>query len=116
LLQLDQQLIDELHNHNFEVAIETNGTILPPNNIDWVCVSPKKNADLVLKSGDELKLVYPQKNFNPKQFESLDFTYFSIQPMDGKQLQKNILKCVSYCMENPVWRLSLQTHKIIGVR
>ena len=116
LLQLDQQLIDELHNHNFEVAIETNGTILPPNNIDWVCVSPKKNADLVLKSGDELKLVYPQKNFKPKQFESLDFTYFSIQPMDGKQLQKNILKCVSYCMENPVWRLSLQTHKIIGVR
>ena len=90
--------------------------MLPPNNSDWVCVSPKKNADLILKSGDELKLVYPQKNFNPKQFESLDFTYFSIQPMDGKQLQNNILKCVSYCMENPLWRLSLQTHKIIGVK
>ncbi len=93
-----------------------NKYILPPNNIDWICVSPKKNADLVLKNGDELKLVYPQKNFNPKQFELLDFTYFSIQPMDGKQLQNNILKCVSYCMENPLWRLSLQTHKIIGVK
>ena len=114
--KVEKILIDELHNHNFEVAIETNGTILPPNNIDWICVSPKKNADLVLKNGDELKLVYPQKNFNPKQFELLDFTYFSIQPMDGKQLQNNILKCVSYCMENPLWRLSLQTHKIIGVK
>ena len=116
MLQLDQQLIDELHNHNFEVAIETNGTILPPNNIDWICVSPKKNADLLLKKGDELKLVYPQENFNPEQFESLDFTHFSIQPMDGKELQNNILKCVSYCIENPSWKLSLQTHKIIGVK
>ncbi len=116
LLQLDQKLIDALHRCDFKIAIETNGTILPPNNIDWICVSPKKNADLLLKKGDELKLVYPQEDFNPEQFESLDFTHFSIQPMDGKELQNNILKCVSYCIENPSWKLSLQTHKIIGVK
>ena len=116
LLQLDQKLIDALHKCDFKIAIETNGTILPPKDIDWICVSPKKNADLLLKKGDELKLVYPQENFNPEQFESLDFTHFSIQPMDGKELQNNILKCVSYCIENPSWKLSLQTHKIIGVK
>ena len=116
MLQLDQKLIDALHRCDFKIAIETNGTILPPNNIDWICVSPKKNADLLLKKGDELKLVYPQEDFNPEQFESLDFTHFSIQPMDGKELQNNILKCVSYFIENPSWKLSLQTHKIIGVK
>ena len=116
LLQLDQKLIDALHKYGFKIAIETNGTIMPPNGIDWICVSPKKNADLLLKKGEELKLVYPQENFNPEQFESLDFTHFSIQPMDGKELQNNILKCVSYCIENPSWKLSLQTHKIIGVK
>ena len=116
LLQLDQKLIDALHRCDFKIAIETNGTILPPKDIDWICVSPKKNADLLLKKGDELKLVYPQEDFNPEQFELLDFTHFSIQPMDGKELQNNILKCVSYCIENPSWKLSLQTHKIIGVK
>ena len=116
LLQLDKKLIDALHECDFKIAIETNGTILPPKNIDWICVSPKRNTNLLLKKGDELKLVYPQENFNPDQFESLDFTHFSIQPMDGKELQNNILKCVSYCIENPSWKLSLQTHKIIGVK
>tara|TARA_B100000427_G_scaffold106915_1_gene88665 strand:- start:172 stop:804 length:633 start_codon:yes stop_codon:yes gene_type:complete len=116
LLQLDEKLIDALHDCDFKIAIETNGTIMPPNGIDWICVSPKKNADLLLKKGDELKLVYPQENFNPEQFESFDFTHFSIQPMDGKELQNNILKCVSYCIEHPSWKLSLQTHKIIGVK
>ena len=116
LLQLDEKLIDALHDCDFKIAIETNGTIMPPNGIDLICVSPKKNADLLLKKGDELKLVYPQENFNPEQFESFDFTHFSIQPMDGKELQNNILKCVSYCIENPSWKLSLQTHKIIGVK
>ena len=116
LLQLDQKLIDNLHKKGFKIAIETNGTMLPPNNIDWICVSPKKNAKLVLLKGDELKLVYPQPGFEPEQFESLDFDHFCVQPMDGKDLQKNILECISYCIENPLWRLSLQTHKILGIR
>ena len=116
LLQLDQKLIDGLHDKDFKIAIETNGTILPPNNIDWICVSPKKNAKLVLLKGNELKLVYPQTGFEPKQFEKLEFDHFCVQPMDGKDLQKNILECVSYCIENPLWRLSLQTHKILGIR
>ena len=116
LLQLDQKLIDNLHKKGFKIAIETNGTMLPPNNIDWICVSPKKNAKLVLLKGDELKLVYPQPGFEPEQFESLDFDHFCVQPMDGKDLQKNILECVSYCIENPLWRLSLQTHKILGIK
>jgi len=116
LLQLDQKLIDKLHKKGFKIAIETNGTMLPPNNIDWICVSPKKNAKLVLLKGDELKLVYPQPGFEPEQFEELDFDHFCVQPMDGKDLQKNILECVSYCIENPLWRLSLQTHKILGIR
>tara|TARA_B100000427_G_scaffold329485_1_gene345878 strand:+ start:935 stop:1567 length:633 start_codon:yes stop_codon:yes gene_type:complete len=116
LIQLDQELIDYLHEKGFKIAIETNGTMLPPNNIDWICVSPKKNAKLVLLKGDELKLVYPQPGFEPEQFESLDFDHFCVQPMDGKDLQKNILECVSYCIENPLWRLSLQTHKILGIR
>lgn len=116
LIQLDQDLIDHLHEKGFKIAIETNGTMLPPNNIDWICVSPKKNAKLVLLKGDELKLVYPQRGFEPKQFEELDFDHFCVQPMDGKDLQKNILECVSYCIENPLWRLSLQTHKILGIR
>ena len=116
LIQLDQNLIDHLHEKGFKIAIETNGTMLPPNNIDWICVSPKKNAKLVLLKGDELKLVYPQPGFEPEQFESLDFDHFCVQPMDGKDLQKNILECVSYCIENPLWRLSLQTHKILGIR
>ena len=115
LLQLDKQLVDLLHKKKFKVAIETNGTILPPENIDWICVSPKQGADFNLKYGNELKLVYPQKGLEPKNFKHLDFDHFFLQPMDGKDLQRNILQSVSYCIENPLWRLSLQTHKIMGI-
>ena len=115
LLQLDKQLVDLLHKKKFKVAIETNGTILPPENIDWICVSPKQGADFNLKYGNELKLVYPQKGLEPNNFKHLDFDHFFLQPMDGKDLQRNILQSVSYCIENPLWRLSLQTHKIMGI-
>ena len=115
LLQLEKQLVDLLHKKKFKVAIETNGTILPPENIDWICVSPKQGADFNLKYGNELKLVYPQKGLEPKNFKHLDFDHFFLQPMDGKDLQRNILQSVSYCIENPLWRLSLQTHKIMGI-
>ena len=115
LLQLDKPLVNLLHKKKFKVAIETNGTILPPENIDWICVSPKQGADFNLKYGNELKLVYPQKGLEPKNFKHLDFDHFFLQPMDGKDLQRNILQSVSYCIENPLWRLSLQTHKIMGI-
>ena len=115
LLQLDKPLVDLLHKKKFKVAIETNGTILPPENIDWICVSPKQGADFNLKYGNELKLVYPQKGLEPKNFKHLDFDHFFLQPMDGKDLQRNILQSVLYCIENPLWRLSLQTHKIMGI-
>ena len=115
LLQLDKPLVDLMHKKKFKVAIETNGTILPPENIDWICVSPKQGADFNLKYGNELKLVYPQKGLEPKNFKHLDFDHFFLQPMDGKDLQRNILQSVSYCIENPLWRLSLQTHKIMGI-
>ena len=115
LLQLNKKLIDLLHAKKFKIAVETNGTIMPPENIDWICVSPKKGAKFKLKHGNELKLVYPQDDFSPKLFENFDFDHFFLQPMDGKNLQRNILQSVSYCIENPLWRLSLQTHKIMGI-
>ena len=115
LLQLNGELIDLLHERKFKVAIETNGTILPPKNIDWICVSPKKGAEFNLNYGNEIKLVYPQEGLDPEEFQDFDFDHFFIQPMDGKDLQKNILQSVSYCIENPLWRLSLQTHKIMGI-
>ena len=115
LLQLNKKLIDLLHSKKFKVAVETNGTIIPPENIDWICVSPKKGAKFKLKHGNELKLVYPQDDFSSELFENFDFDHFFLQPMDGKNLQRNILQSVSYCIENPLWRLSLQTHKIMGI-
>ena len=115
LLQLNKKLIDLLHSKKFKVAVETNGTIIPPENIDWICVSPKKGAKFKLKHGNELKLVYPQNDFSPELFKNFDFDHFFLQPMDGKNLQRNILQSVSYCIENPLWRLSLQTHKIMGI-
>ena len=115
LLQADQKLINYLKENNFYIAIETNGTIEPPLGIDWICVSPKKGAELNLDYGNELKLVYPQEDLNPEQFKNYNFDHFFLQPMDGKDLQKNILQSVSYCIENPLWRLSLQTHKIMGI-
>ena len=115
LLQLNKELIDLLHTKKFKIAVETNGTIMPPENIDWICVSPKKGSKFKLNYGNELKLVYPQEDLKPELFESFDFDHFFLQPMDGKNLQRNILQSVSYCIENPLWRLSLQTHKIMGI-
>ena len=114
LLQLDQFFVDEIHKNGFEIAIETNGTCLPPDKIDWICVSPKKNTDLILKNGDELKFVYPQLGFEPQQFEEFSFNHFFIQPMDGNNYNKNEKISKEFIKKNPRWKLSLQTHKILG--
>jgi len=115
LLQIDQKFISVLHKAGFEIGLETNGTIPPPNGIDWICVSPKANSKLKLKKGNELKFIYPQKNINPKDHESLDFDHFFIQPMDNKNQEKNILKSKKFIKMNPIWKLSIQTHKILGI-
>jgi len=115
LLQLDEALVDAFHARNFEVAIETNGTRLPPPSIDWICVSPKAGAELVLRSGHELKLIFPQEGAEPERFENLDFQYFFLQPMDGPARERNIQLTLRYCFEHPQWRLSLQTHKLLGI-
>ncbi|MBZ5488223.1 7-carboxy-7-deazaguanine synthase [Halomonas aquamarina] len=117
LLQLDKALIDTLHDAGFEVAVETNGTLLPPPGIDWLCVSPKGRNTLAITQGDELKLVYPQTDAPPEQFSELAFTHFFLQPMDVgflAQQTDNVASTTAYCMANPQWRLSLQTHKIAG--
>jgi 7-carboxy-7-deazaguanine synthase (Cx14CxxC type) len=115
LLQLDEALVTALHRAGFEVAIETNGTRLPPDGIDWICVSPKAHTDLLLRSGNELKLIFPQPGAEPERFEDLDFPYLFLQPMAGPDLQRNLQLAVRYCLEHPQWRLSLQTHKVIGL-
>ncbi len=118
LLQIDASLIDALHARGFEIAVETNGTIAAPAGLDWVCVSPKANAPLVQTSGDELKLVFPQSESaaNPEKFEGLRFKHFFLQPMDGPSREQNTELAVRYCLEHPQWRLSLQTHKLLGLR
>jgi 7-carboxy-7-deazaguanine synthase len=115
LLQLDDALVGALHNRGFEVAVETNGTKPPPLGLDWLCVSPKSGADLVLLAGDELKLVYPQEGAEPDRFEHLDFDHFFLQPMDGPQRERNTEHAVAYCLGHPRWRLSLQAHKLVGL-
>ncbi|MBI2709009.1 MAG: 7-carboxy-7-deazaguanine synthase [Actinobacteria bacterium] len=115
LLQLDGPLIDALHQRGFEVAIETNGTRPVPPGVDWVCVSPKAGAELVVHSGHELKLVFPQPGAEPERFEHLDFARFSLQPMDGPDVTANTDAAVAYCLAHPRWRLSLQTHKLLGI-
>jgi len=115
LLQLDAALIDELHARGFEVGVETNGTQLAPAGLDWVCVSPKADTEIVLRRGDELKLVYPQPLAPPERFESLAFDHFFLQPMDGPAQAANIRAAAAYCLAHPKWRLSLQTHKLIGL-
>ncbi len=115
LLQLDASLIDELHRRGFEIAVETNGTIPAPDGINWVCVSPKAGSELVQKGGDELKLVFPQDGAEPELFEELPFRHFFLQPMDGPDRAANTRLALRYCMEHPQWRLSLQTHKILGI-
>lgn len=115
LLQLDDELVKSFRIEGFEVAVETNGTKQPPEGIDWVCVSPKAGAELVLRSGDELKLVFPQAGCAPEQYEDLDFRHFFLQPLDGSKRELNTRKAIEYCLENPRWQLSLQTHKILGI-
>jgi 7-carboxy-7-deazaguanine synthase (Cx14CxxC type) len=115
LLQLDQPLVDAFHRRGFEIAIETNGTILPPPGIDWICVSPKAGAEVVLKSGHELKLVFPQPGAEPEKFEGLNFQWFFLQPMDGPAREENTQLALDYCLKHPQWRLSLQTHKMLGI-
>lgn len=116
LLQLDQPLIAALHVAGFEVAIETNGTIAPPQGIDWICVSPKAGATLVLERGNELKLVYPQEGAPPERYAQLAFEHFFVQPMDSPERESNTRAAIEYCLAHPQWRLSLQTHKLIGLR
>jgi 7-carboxy-7-deazaguanine synthase len=114
-LQLTIELVEALHERGFEVAVETNGTRLGPPGLDWVCVSPKAGADLVLRAGDELKLIYPQPGAEPERYERLDFRHFFLQPMDGPDRERNTQLAVRYCLEHPRWRLSLQTQKILGI-
>jgi 7-carboxy-7-deazaguanine synthase (Cx14CxxC type) len=115
LLQLDPALLEAFHREGFEVAVETNGTVEPPPGIDWLCVSPKAGAPLVVHGGDELKLVYPQEGAEPARFEALAFGQFFLQPMDGPAREANTAAALRYCLAHPRWRLSLQTHKLLGI-
>lgn len=116
MLQVDDVLVDALHAAGFEIAIETNGTIPVPRSIDWITVSPKAGTKVVQRSGDELKLIWPQPGSNPDDMEHWDFRHFLVQPMDGPSLNDNRIAAVKYVVEHPLWRLSLQTHKLIGLR
>jgi 7-carboxy-7-deazaguanine synthase len=115
LLQLDLPLIEALHAAGFEIAVETNGTVEPPAGLDWLCVSPKAEAELVVASGDELKLVYPQAGAPPERYAGLGFRHFFLQPMDGPAREANTRAALDYCLAHPRWRLSLQTHKLLGI-
>lgn len=116
LLQLDSAAVSALQARGFEVAVESNGTRPAPAELDWICVSPKAEAELVLTSGDELKLVYPQETAPPEKFAALDFDHFFLQPMDGPDVERNTRLALEYCLAHPRWRLSLQTHKLLGIR
>ena len=115
LLQMDADIVRALHANGFEIAIETNGTQMPPEGIDWICVSPKVGAPLVLASGNELKLVYPQPGGEPERYADLDFEQFFLQPMDGLDRERNTELALAYCLSHPQWRLSIQTHKLLGI-
>lgn len=115
-LQMDQAFVNECQKHNIEVAIETNGTISLPENIDWICVSPKAGTQIVVTKGDELKLVYPQEKAMPEQYEQLDFTHFYLQAMDGPDIKHNLKSTHRYCNASKKWNISIQTHKILGIR
>lgn len=116
LLQVDAALIDALHARGFTIAIETNGTIEPPPGLDWICVSPKAGSELVVRKGHELKLVYPQAENTPEDFADLEFERFSLQPMDGPDIARSTKAAIAYCLRHPQWRLSVQTHKTLGIR
>ena len=115
LLQLNSPLIEAIHSSGFEIAVETNGTISAPAGIDWICVSPKAGTELAQRYGQELKLVYPQQGLEPTEFETLDFRHFFLQPMDGPSRAENTKRAIAYCLGNPRWRVSLQTHKLMGI-
>lgn len=115
LLQLNEALVDAFHAAGFEVAVESNGTVTPPNGIDWLCISPKIGSEMVVTGGQELKLVYPQTGGEPKQFEHLDFEHFFLQPMDSDAQAANTAVTVDYCKAHPKWRLSIQMHKLAGI-
>ena len=115
MLQLDEALIDDLHARGFELAIETNGTIPLPPTIDWICVSPKAGSDVVVRAGNELKLIFPQEGAEPELFTSWNFEHFFIQPMDSPEKRANTERAIEYCMKNPQWRLSMQAHKMLGI-
>ena len=114
-LQLDVALIEALHVYDFEIAIETNGTLPLPLGIDWICVSPKAEAALTITAGDELKLIFPQATAMPERFTELTFDHYFLQPMDGPEREINTRRAIDYCLKNPIWRLSIQTHKILGI-
>ncbi len=116
LLQVDEDLVEALHERGFEIGVETNGTVAPPEGLDWICVSPKGGSELVLRHGHELKLVYPQALAAPETFEGLAFERFSLQPMDGPEVIENTARAIDYCLRHPQWRLSVQTHKSLGIR
>ena len=116
LLQMTDELVREFHQRGFEVAIETNGTRPPPAGVDWICVSPKANGELVPKHGNELKLIFPQAGAEPERYESLDFAHFFLQPMDGPDRERNTQLAIEYCLSHPRWRLSLQMQKVIGIK
>jgi 7-carboxy-7-deazaguanine synthase (Cx14CxxC type) len=115
-LQVDNDLIEAIHDRDFEIAIETNGTLPLPEGMDWITVSPKAHTETIIQSGNELKLVYPQEGVSPEMFESLHFQHFLLQPQDGPGVKENTRRAVEYCLAHPRWRLSLQTHKILGIR
>ena len=115
MLQVDADLIEALHARGFTIAIETNGTLPVPSSIDWICVSPKAGTELKQRSGDELKLVYPQDGLDPADLEGLDFAHRFLQPMDGAEAKRNTELSIAYCKAHPAWRLSLQTHKLLGI-
>ncbi len=116
LLQVDQPLIEAFHRKGCEVAVESNGTIEAPSGLDWICISPKAGAELTQTTGDELKLVYPQTELMPEQLPSLEFDYWYLQPMDGPQLRSNMQAAAEYCRQHPKWKLSIQLHKVVGLK
>jgi len=116
LLQVDDSLITALKKANIYIAIETNGTLKAPKGIDWICMSPKANTDIQLTEGSEIKVIYPQENLDPADFNNMNFSNYYIQPMDSKDYEATVSKSVEFCMQNSNWRLSLQTHKILGIR
>jgi len=116
MLQIDEALVDALHERNFTIAVETNGTIAPPPGLDWICVSPKAGTELAITRGHELKLVYPQQGMDPERFAGLTFERFSLQPLDGPDIAQSTRAAIDYCLRHPQWRLSVQTHKNLGIR